>query len=94
MLGDYLVIVDYGCDCWRLFSCEKINCVVRVGDCLVKYIGDFGRLSLCAIIVVWPPKQSLVQDHHSPLIHASSLVMRCRRSSQIKNEYMSYKKED
>ena len=33
MLGDYLVLVD--CDCGRLFGCEKINCVVIVGDCLV-----------------------------------------------------------
>ena len=95
MLDDYLVIVDCvcDCDCGRLFSCEKINCVVIVGDCLVKYICDCGSLIMCAIIVLWLPKQSLLQDHHSPLIHQSFSVMRHKRSSPIKNGYMSYKNE-
>ena len=40
-----LVIVDCAYNCGRLFSGDKINCVVRVGDCLVTYIGDFGSLN-------------------------------------------------
>ena len=82
MLDDYLVIVDCVCDCGRLFGCEKINCVVIVGDCLVKYICDCGRLIWCANIVLWLSKQSLVQDRHSPLMRPSSSVMRRRKSSR------------
>ena len=83
MLGDYLVLIDYVCDCGRLFGCEKINCVC-----------DCGRLIVCENILLWLQKQSLVQDHHSLLIRLSSLVMRRRRSSQTKNEYMAYKRDD
>ena len=46
---------------------------------------------MCENILSWPQKQSLVQDHHSPLIRPSSSVMRLRRSSQTNEEYMSYK---
>ena len=61
MLGDYLVLVDCVGDYGRFFGCEKIICVEIVGDCLVKCSCDFGWLRLCAIIIVWLPKQSLLQ---------------------------------
>ena len=76
------MLINCICDCGRLFGCEKINCVVIEGDCLVKCICDCGRLILCANIVLWLPKQSLVQDHHSLLMSPSSLVMRRRKSSR------------
>ena len=39
------MLVDCVCDCGRLFGCEKINCVVIVGDCLVNFVCNYSIMA-------------------------------------------------